>query len=164
MIDQPLWAAETAILIDRGAGSAPADVNPTIVVDKRPIVVVDSATPVVAGTVVVESAAIVPVVPVTTTASTVMVEEAPTSVHQHVTATPNMVTTTTVERTPVTTTVVEPDGDVYQKTTVQTTKQTVITPNTSGVKKSTSRYVYDSVYRGKAHYHWNGKRWVYHRS
>ena len=52
------------------------------------------------------------------------------------------------------------DGTTVQSTAVKRTTTTQVTRKRT-VTLSRSPYVYNSVYRNYARYHWNGKRWVY---
>ena len=164
-------AADVAVMIDRGAGTAPTSSDTPVIIDQRPIVVVDAAAQLPATqTLIVAPANGAQHVQITTTpnsvsssnsSSTVVVDQsAPTRVERHMTATPSgMITSTTVSQ-PVTTTTVNADGVTQQTNTTRTTT-VVHKPVVKQRYRSSSLRVYNSQYRYNPRYYWNGSRWVH---
>ena len=150
---EPLWAAETAVLINQGSGSAPVD-EPVVVVDQRPLIVVDSY-PVTPTT---PTNTIVIATPTPPTTSTVVIDQsAPTTVERSLSASPAGVVSKTTTTTPTTTTTIHADGSTNTHTNIEKTTTIVQKPLK---KRSTSHWVYRSVYRDDPRYIWNGQRWI----
>lgn len=153
---EPLWAAETAVLINQGSGSAPISA-PVVVVDQRPLVVVDpSVAPVLSSpekTIVIDTTT-----PTRSAPSTLVIDQsAPTTVERSLSASSAGVVTKTTTTTPTTTTIIHADGSTNTQTNIEKTTTIVQKP----LKKlSTSHWAYHSIYRDDPRYVWNGQRWI----
>lgn len=172
------FAAETAVLVDSGAGSAPVVVSTPAVVPVVPSPVLATTadgTPVVVTptpAVIPATEAVITTAPGITTvtsapvansnepAAVIVSQGAPTVESRSVQAAPGTTIRSTTVAQPVTTTTVTPDGTTVHSTAVKRTTTTQVTQKRTRVL-SRSPYVYNSVYKTYARYHWNGKRWVY---
>lgn len=171
LLGNTAYAADVAFLVDRGAGTAPTSSDTPVIIDQRPIVVVDAVTQTpTTQTVIVAPANGAQPVQITTTpnsvsssnsSSTVVVDQsAPTRVERHMTATPSgMITSTTVSQ-PVTTTTVNANGVTQQTNTTRTTT-VVHKPVVKQRYRSSSLRAYNSQYRYNPRYYWSGSRWIH---
>ena len=172
-------AVETAVLIDKGTGSAPVSATTPVIIDQRPVVVTTTPAVVIESSkdpvalsnsalppavVRVETTSTAPVITSKTTRTVVVEEKKPVIVEKTLTANPSGIVTKTTIDEPVVTTTISPSGLTQVKTEVQ--RQTIVkrTPTVKRVVVNKShRYIYNSPYRYKPHYYWNGKYWVYRR-
>jgi hypothetical protein len=156
-------AAETAVLVDSGAGRAPVVVTTPAAVPVVPSPVLASTpdgTPVVVTPSPAPSTTVITTAPVQPAAAVIVDEGTPQIESHSVQTEPGTTLRTTTVAQPVTTTTVTADGTTVQSTAVKRTTTTQVTRKRT-VTLSRSPYVYNSVYRNYARYHWNGKRWVY---
>ncbi len=156
-------AAETAVLIDSGAGVAPVVVSTpaTVPVVPSPVLATTTdGTPVVV-TPTPAAPTVITTTPATSSTAAVIVDEGTPRVESSTVQTsPGTTVRSTTVAQPVTTTTVTPDGTTVQSTAVKRTTTTRVTQRKT-VTLSRSPYVYNSVYKNYARYRWNGKRWVY---